>query len=459
MKSQYLFAIVTVCAIIVAMQDEHVSIAENEVEATTTKKSNFLGVLLALVLAFGSFASGMQIDNLLIKDTQAASIFSFLTPPTTTAAESDLTQFWQVWHLLEEKYIAASSTSSVTPEDRINGAIKGMVSAYGDPYTVFLPPVESAAFAEDISGNFSGIGMEVGLRDNVVTVISPLPGTPAERAGLIAGDKVLKIDGKSTEGMQVDEAVRLIRGEKGTSVVLSMYREGDLEFREITVMRDTIDIPTVKTEKVGDVFIIRLFSFNAIAEMKMQEALREYTESGATSMILDLRGNPGGYLQSAVSIASYFLPTGKVVVREHYGENDEEKLYRSQGRTLRSFAPEKVVVLIDGGSASASEILAGALREHGIATLMGADSFGKGSVQELVPLANGSSVKITVARWLTPEGISISDGGLKPDIKISRTPQQRIDDVDPQEEAALKFIKGEEVVSETDMVKTEEVEE
>ncbi len=442
------------------MQDEYVSTIEEQSKVTTFKKGNFLGVLLALVLASGSFVSGMQVDNLITKDTQAASIFSFFSAPVSIeASDADLTQFWQVWNLLEEKFIAASSTSSVSTEDRINGAIQGMVSAYGDPYTVFFPPVESAAFAEDISGNFSGIGMEVGLRDNVVTVISPLPGTPAERAGLIAGDKVLKIDDKSTEGMQVDEAVRLIRGEKGTSVVLSMYREGDLEIREVTVTRDTIDIPTVKTEKIGDVFIIRLFSFNAIAEMKMQEALREYTESGATSMILDMRGNPGGYLQSAVAIASYFLPTGKVVVREHYGENDEEKLYRSQGRTLRSFAPEKVVVLIDGGSASASEILAGALREHGVATLIGQDSFGKGSVQELVPLADGSSVKITVARWLTPEGISISDGGLKPDIKITRTPQQRLDDVDPQEEAALKFIRGEEVISESAEVATEPVEE
>jgi carboxyl-terminal processing protease len=259
---------------------------------------------------------------------------------------------------------------------------------------------------------------------------------------------ITRIDDVSTEGMRIDEAVKMIRGEKGTEVKLSIYREGELEIKEIVVVRDTIAIPTVVTENIDGTFIIRLYSFNALAEMKMQEALREYVNSGAKSMVLDLRGNPGGYLQSAVSIASYFLPTGKVVVREHYGENDEEKLYRSQGRTLREFAPEELVVLIDGGSASASEILAGALKEHGVAVLIGETTFGKGSVQELISLSDGSSVKITVARWLTPNGTSISDGGLAPDIKITRTPQQRLDNVDPQQEAALRYIKGEEVVSE-----------
>ena len=184
--------------------------------------------------------------------------------------------------------------------------------------------------------------------------------------------------------------------------------------------------------------------------MKFQEALREYVESGSQNLILDMRGNPGGYLQSAVTIASYFLPTGKVVVRESYGGDTEEKVYRSQGRTLREFTPKKMVVLIDKGSASASEILAGALREHDVATLIGVDTFGKGSVQELIPLPDGSSVKITIARWLTPEGISISDSGLQPDIRINRTPQQRLDNVDPQQDAALRYIKGETVVSETE---------
>ena len=434
---------------------------QEQTNSKSIKKGNALGIVLALILAVGSFFSGTQVDNLINTEEQTASIFSSffgMTPAIATPGEVDLGQFWEVWNLLDEKFIAASSTDVITSEEKMNGAIRGLVSTYDDPYTVFLPPVESAAFAEDISGNFSGIGMEVGIRDNVVTVIAPLPETPAERAGLVAGDLILKIDGESTEGMQIDEAVSMIRGEKGTAVVLSVYREGDLEIKEISVTRDTISVPTVVTEVVDGVFIIKLYSFNAISEMKFQEALRKYVESGSENLILDMRGNPGGYLQSAVTIASYFLPTGKVVVRESYGGDIEEKVYRSQGRTLREFTPKKMVVLIDKGSASASEILAGALREHDVATLIGVDTFGKGSVQELIPLPDGSSVKITVARWLTPEGISISDSGLTPDIKINRTPQQRLDNVDPQQDAALRYIKGETVVSETEVPTPEVVE-
>jgi carboxyl-terminal processing protease len=416
------------------------------------RKNNYLGILLAMMLAGGAFFSGLQAGNLIDNgEAQSASLFSFFSTPESKADEvADLDQFWKVWNLLDEKFIAASSTSSLSAEDKINGAIQGLVDTYGDPYTVFLPPVENASFSEDISGNFSGIGMEVGIRDGVVTVISPLPNTPAKRAGLTPGDLIIKINGKSTEGMRIDEAVKMIRGEKGTEVILSIYREGDAEINDVKVIRDTIDIPTIETEQVGDIFIIRLYSFNAIAEVKMQEALREYTKSGAKSIILDMRGNPGGYLQSAVSIASYFLPAGKVVVRESFGNNDEEKLYRSQGRTLREFTPEKMVVLIDGGSASASEILAGALREHDVATIIGTDSFGKGSVQELVQLSDGSSLKVTVARWLTPDGISISEKGLHPDIVIKRTAEQRLAEEDPQQEAAIKYIRGEEVKSEAE---------
>ena len=434
----------------VGMSDQQ----DNQVEVTNDKlpprKNNLLGIFLALVLAAGSFFSGTQVDKLNISESQPAGLFSFFSRPQVTATETkaDLTQFWQVWELMDEKFVSASSSTTITPQDKVNGAIEGMVKAFGDPYTTFFPPVESEAFAEEISGNFSGVGMEIGIRDDLITIIAPLPSTPAEKAGLLPGDIVTEIDGVTTDGMRVDEAVKLIRGEKGTEVVLSIYREGNLEIKKFTVIRDTIDIPTIATEKIGDVFIVRLYSFNAISEMKTQEAMREFTRSGAKKLILDLRGNPGGYLQSAVAIASYFLPTGKVVVKESYRENDMEKLYRSSGRTIQEFKKSDFVVLIDGGSASASEILAGALREHDAATLIGGNSFGKGSVQELIPLPDKSSVKITVARWLTPNGISISHSGLKPDILISRTPEDRINSKDPQQEAALRFLNGEEVVSE-----------
>ena len=433
------------------MNDEQVSLIPPTQKNRESKKTNFLGVTLALLLATGAFFSGLQVNQLLPQEEQqTASIFSLFAAQPKAATDTDLEQFWRVWKLLDEKFTSASSTLTISSEDKINSAISGLVRSYGDPYTVFLPPVANEAFSEDISGNFSGIGMEVGMREGVVTVISPLPDTPAENAGLTPGDLIIKIDEESTDGMSIDQAVKLIRGEKGTEVVLSIYREGDLEIREIPIIRDTITIPTVKTEQIDEVFIIRLYSFNAVAEMKMQEAFREYVKSDATSVILDLRGNPGGYLQSAVSIASFFLPTGKVVVKEHYSESGEDKLYRSQGKTLKGFTPKKVVVLLDKGSASASEILAGALREHDVATIIGTDSFGKGSVQELVQLPDGASLKVTVARWLTPNGISISHEGLKPDIKITRTPEQRLNKEDPQQEAAIKFLQGKKVVSETE---------
>jgi len=414
------------------------------------KRSGLLGVSLALLLAIGSFLTGFQINELVNNENQQASIFSLFASEKKPAAknEANLDEFWRVWNLLDQKFATASSTHIVSVEDRINGAIQGMVRAHGDPYTVFLPPVESAEFAQDISGNFSGIGMEVGIRNGLITIISPLPDTPAAKAGLLSGDIITKIDGFSTESMSIDNAVRRIRGEKGTSVVLSIYREGELEIREFTITRDTITIPTVKYEKKGDTFVIRIFSFNAIAEMKTQEALREFTRSGAKSLIIDLRGNPGGYLQSAISISGFFLPTGKIVLRENFGEGNEEKLYRSQGRTFYDFNPKNLVVLVDNGSASASEILAGALKEHNIATVIGINTFGKGSVQELVNLPSGSALKVTVARWFSPNGTSISNGGLEPNIIIKRTPEQRMEDVDPQLEAALQFLSGKEIVSE-----------
>ncbi|MCA9366057.1 S41 family peptidase [Candidatus Kaiserbacteria bacterium] len=409
----------------------------------TERRGNLLlGVGLALVFASAAFFSGLSIGSGVAHTDAAneANIFSFWKNDAP-ASEVDLGEFWRVWHLMDDKFVFSSSTAAISDEDRIYGAIKGMVESYGDPYTVFLEPQEASQFEEDISGNFGGVGMEVGMRDGLVTVVAPLPDTPAEKAGMVAGDVVLEIDGVSTDSMSVDEAVDRIRGEVGTDVVLTIYREGEFEFKEITITRGNITIPTVETETAGDVFIIKLYSFNAISEMKMQEALRSYIQSGKHKLVLDLRGNPGGFLQSAVAIGSYFLPTGKVVVREHFGGDTDDQVYRSQGKVVDEFSPENFVVLFDGGSASASEILAGALKEHGVATAIGDTSFGKGSVQELVSLGD-ASLKVTVARWLTPNGNSLSDGGLEPDITIKRTPQQVVAGEDPQQEAALRWLSG-----------------
>jgi carboxyl-terminal processing protease len=411
-----------------------------------------LGLFLAFCFAFGAFFSGLQLGQGVTGPEQSASLFNFFTNKSQAEVETsqpDLTEFWNVWSLMDEKFANASSSNTLTPQERLDGAIEGLVDAYDDPYTVYLPPADAASFNEDVSGNFSGVGMEVGLREGLVTVISPLPDTPAKRAGIVSGDVIVEIDGKSTEGMRIDEAVKLIRGEQGTVVTLQIFREGELEFLTIPITRDTIDIPTVKTEQVDDTFIIALYSFNALAENEVKKALQEYLNSGAETLVFDVRGNPGGFLQSAVSIASYFLPAGKVIVTEEFGDESKNDVFRSRGRQIQLFTPENLVVLVDGGSASAAEILAGALQDHEVATIIGSQTFGKGSVQELVALDGGGSLKVTVARWLTPNGTSISSGGLTPDIVIERTPQQRASEEDPQKDSAVRFLNGEEVASDT----------
>lgn len=417
-------------------------------EAERSGGRSLLGIGLALLLAVGAFFSGVHVGTLGSTVLEASGLqagaFSWFwsIPKAEPADDVDLEQFWHVWHLLEDKYVAGES-NGVTAEERMHGAIEGLVDSYGDPYTIFMPPEESAAFEESISGNFSGVGMEVGMREGLITVIAPLPNTPAQRAGIVPGDVIVSINGSSTERMNVDEAVKLIRGDEGTTVVLTIYREGSSELLELSMQREVITIPTSTTEVRDDAFVIALYNFNAIAEKQMAAALDEYAKSGKQKLIIDLRGNPGGYLESATAISSYFLEAGKVIVRENFGDGREETVYRSEGRSgVGKLDPGSFVILVDEGSASASEILAGALKEHGVATLIGAQTFGKGSVQELISLQDGSSLKVTIARWFTPEGHSISDGGLTPDVVIERTPQDRVENKDPQLDAALEWLKG-----------------
>ncbi len=411
--------------------------ARTEPVSTRTTQP-LLGIGLAILLATATFFSGLHFGG---DVKQEASLFSFFSRETSADDSVDLTEFWRVWNLLDEKFVTSTTSTNLTKEDKIRGAISGLVKSYDDPYTTYFPPEDAALFEEDISGNFSGVGMEVGVRDDMITVIAPLPDSPALKAGLLAGDTIVRINDESTEGMSTDKAVRLIRGEKGTEVHFTVFRKGDTEFKEITIVRDTISIPTSKTEERDGVFIISLYSFNALSEVEIQNALREFVKSGKKKLVLDLRGNPGGYLQSAVGIGSYFLPMGKTIVRESFGGDTGEEVYRSSGRELGSSAPEKLVVLVDGGSASASEILAGALQEHKVATIIGEQTFGKGSVQELVSLDDGASLKVTVARWLTPNGVSISEGGLTPDIVVERTMDDRTNNKDPQLDAAIEFLK------------------
>jgi carboxyl-terminal processing protease len=329
----------------------------------------------------------------------------------------DFSHFWKAWMLLESKHVA-SGDDVPSVEDRVYGAIQGLAGAYKDPYTAFFPPEESKMFHDSLMGEFSGVGMEMGMRDGVITVVAPLKNTPAYRADIQPGDVILHIDKTSTSGMAVDTAVSLIRGEKGTPVTLSLYREGiDTPF-DVTLIRDTIVIPTLETKVIeSDIFVMSIYTFTEQTPSMMAQALREMDALNLKKMIIDVRGNPGGFLNASVDMASYFVPSGKPIVREVFGEASREIIYRSKG-FANSNSEKDIVVLIDKGSASASEIFAGALQHYGIAQLVGTETYGKGSVQELVSLTKDTSLKITIAQWVLPSGDSLSEKGLTPDVHI-----------------------------------------
>jgi len=353
----------------------------------------------------------------------------------------DFAPFWKAWEVINEKYVPTNGTSTapVSDQTRVYGAIQGMVNSLGDPYTVFFPPVQSQNFNEEISGNFEGVGMEVGSKDGVLTVISPIKNSPAYNAGIKTGDKILKINDTLTTNLSTDDAVNMIRGPKGTVVKLLISRAGVKNPFEVSITRNMIELPTVDTETKGDVFVIHLYSFSAISPNLFRDALRSFVESGKYKLVLDLRGNPGGYLEAAIDMASWFLPPGKVVVREDFGGKTPEQVYRSLGYNI--FTNKlKMAILIDNGSASASEILAGALHDNGVATLVGQQSFGKGSVQELVDITPDTSLKVTVARWLTPNGISISHQGLTPDVPVTLDQQKFLQGDDTQMDAAVNLL-------------------
>ena len=337
------------------------------------------------------------------------------TTNTTPGTEDvDFSAFWKAWSALNQRFVG-----STTPEtdDKVWGSIEGLAASYKDPYTVFLPPVEAKAFAEEISGTFEGVGMEIGIRDGVLVVVSPIKGTPAYRGGILAGDRILEIDGTNAIKLPVEEAVKLIRGKGGTPVTLNVLHPDASEPVEITLIREAILIPSIDTKLRDDgVFVLALYNFSAPTPNLFREALREFAESGSDKLLIDLRNNPGGYLKAAVDMASWFLPVGKEVVTEDYGKNGDPQVHRSRGYDVFN-DNLKLAILVNGGSASASEILAGALRDHEKAKLIGEKTFGKGSVQELVPITGQTSLKITIARWLTPNGVSISESGLTPDIE------------------------------------------
>lgn len=388
------------------------------------------GVLAVVALAFGvGLYSG-------VTEFRASAQVTVANTP-----DVNLSQFWNAWNILQDNFVQVhASTTIPTDQQKIYGAIEGMTASYGDPYTVFLPPSDAQVFNDDISGSFGGVGMEV-ADTNLGIVVTPLKGSPAEAAGVKSGDILLAINGSSTQNMYSNDAVKIIRGPVGSTVTLTFTRQGQSAPVTIKVTRQTINIPVIDNKDIGSgVYEISLYSFSQNSADLFRTALRTYMQSGDTKLLLDLRGNPGGYLDAAVDMASYFLPVGDSVVTEDFKGHGDNITHRSVGYNVFANKKLSMAILVDQNTASAAEILSGALQQHGVAKLVGTRTFGKGSVQQLVDLGGGAELKVTVARWLTPNGTSISDGGLTPDLNATTTAADIQAGKDPQKDAAIAWL-------------------
>lgn len=400
-----------------------------------------LTVIICLILGFGS---GILYTN--INTATTATIQQLVNQDTGKIQNVDFSLFWKVWNDLSEKYV---DKSKLDTQKMVYGAIGGMVDAVGDPYTVFFEPTKAKQFAQEISGAFGGVGMEISVKNDILTVVAPLPDTPAAKAGILAGDKILKINDTPTQGLSAEEAVSLIRGKVGTKVTITISGSDDKP-HDITMTRETIKVPTVVWKMINsnnkNIAYIQAYQFNENINGQFKKAVDEIEKSNpkADGIVLDLRNNPGGLLDSAINIAGYFVAKGQPVVSEVFGDGTVNK-FTSDGNAI--LAKYKVVILVNGGSASASEILAGALHDNLHLKLIGEKTFGKGVVQELVNLDAGASLKVTVARWFTPAGTNISEKGIEPDIKVELTADQKKNiifgdlSVDPQLQKALDTLK------------------
>lgn len=347
----------------------------------------------------------------------------------------DFSLFWEAWNLLNDKYV---DTTKLDQQKMIYGAISGMVKAVGDPFSSFMDPKESQQFSQDLQGTFEGIGIEIGMKTDILTVISPLEGSPAEKAGLKAGDKILKIGDKITSDMSIDEAVSTIRGPKGTDISLTILHEKSNTPIEVKITRDQIDVKSVKLDWKDDgIAVVKISKFGDDTISGMNQVASQIVSQKAKGIILDLRNNPGGYLEAAVEVSSKFIPKGKVVVSEEE-RGGSKKEYTARGGDILDGIP--VVVLVNSGSASASEITAGALRDDLGTALIGKKTFGKGSVQELEKLAGGSNLRVTIARWLTPNGDYIMEKGIEPTIDVDLTDADYNNNKDPQMDKALEAL-------------------
>ncbi len=407
-------------------------------------------LVLTFLVGFGYGNKDLKIR----KQISSGKVLNEQELPEYLGKDVDFKEFWQIWEYVKENYV-----KSDVPETQLfYGALAGIVASLRDPYSVFLNPEISKKFEEELSGSFEGIGAEIGIKEEELAIIAPLPGTPADKAGLRAGDKVLAIDGLDTAGMALEYAVNKIRGPKGSQVTLSILSNGDEKPREVTITRDKIEIDSVRfirkekdtetgnyqTEKEKEfvlmddgVAYLELLYFNENTLADWNKSVEEIIAANPKGIILDLRNNPGGFLQTAIEIAGEWID-GKTVVMERLrsGTKIEHK-----ARRKARFEGIPTVVLVNRGSASGSEIVAGALQDYGAAVIVGETTFGKGSVQDYKEFKDGSAVKLTIAEWLTPKGKNINEEGIKPTIEVKMTREDYDSNRDPQLDRALEILK------------------
>lgn len=405
--------------------------------------SRFMRVIAVLALAgslllvgFGSGAAAMwMLGSELRTPNATAQLGSNAVEVEDFELTEQLILLEQIWDILQAEYILPEQLDA---QEMLHGAAAGFVSAVGDPHTAFVEPVRAAIMQEDMEGAFEGIGATVEMQEGILTVVRPLPNSPAEKAGIQAGDEILEADGQSLEGMDIMEAITLIRGPRGSTVRLLVRRDNIEEPFIVSVTRDRIELQITETRMLdGDIAYLSLSEFNAQSARQVRSDLRELLRDNPNGLILDLRNNPGGYLQMAVDIAGEFLPRGALIVTEtQRGERDVDLRVSRAGVALDI----PMVVLVNGGSASASEIVAGAIQDHERGILVGEATFGKGSVQQTHSLLDGSTLRVTIAKWILPGGRILNQDGLEPEIVVSMTPEDVAEGRDEQLERAVEYL-------------------
>lgn len=391
-------------------------------------------VVLAIIFGLlGSFALGFGISNSLNGGRIATSLTGYRLGGENVPAKVDFSLLWQAWNKIHSDYVGP-----IDDQKLVYGAVRGMVAGLDDPYTIYFNPDEAKRFAEDVDGEFYGVGIEIGMRNNMLTVITPIDDSPASRAGLRSGDVIVKIGDADAHEMTLPDAVSRIRGEVGTLVKLTILPKDATELKEIMITRDLIKVASVKFEiKADSIGYVRLAQFGQDTTASAKTALLNLKKNQVKGIILDLRNNPGGYLQGAQEISSMFIEQGIVVSEQEKGGKKRDLL--TVGQVI--FPDTPLVVLINSGSASAAEIVAGAIQDHARGKLVGDKSFGKGSVQSINELLGGSSLKVTIAEWFTPNGRQINKQGVKPDVLVLISADDEKNNRDPQLDKAIELLK------------------